>query len=93
VTHRPVDDPQRERLLSGYVYVDVADATSAASSSGQGRRARSGDAPRLLPEWSGQYENMIRVRERLKWWCRSTIFLIFLLLYMNTKSACEGRPS
>ena len=36
--------------------------------------------------WSGQYENMIRVKERLKVVVPVTLFIIFLLLYMNTKS-------
>ncbi|MDO8734070.1 MAG: efflux RND transporter permease subunit, partial [Elusimicrobiota bacterium] len=39
--------------------------------------------------WSGQYENMMRVRERLKIIIPVTIFVIFLLLYMNTKSAVK----
>ncbi len=37
-------------------------------------------------EWSGQYENMQRVRERLKLVVPFTIFLILFLLYANTKS-------
>jgi len=40
--------------------------------------------------WSGQYENMLRVRERLKIIVPITILLIFLLLYMNTKSAFKA---
>ena len=36
--------------------------------------------------WSGQYENMLRVKERLKVVLPLTIFIICLLLYMNTKS-------
>ncbi len=45
----------------------------------------------LLPagyriEWSGQYENMLRVRERLKIVVPLTLVLIFVLLYMNFKS-------
>jgi Cu(I)/Ag(I) efflux system membrane protein CusA/SilA len=40
--------------------------------------------------WSGQYENMARVRERLKFVLPLTIFLIALLLYMNTKSAVKA---
>ena len=40
--------------------------------------------------WSGQYENMLRVRERLKVVLPITIFLIFILLYMNTKSAVKA---
>jgi len=39
--------------------------------------------------WSGQYENMIRVKERLKVVLPLTIFIICLLLYMNTKSAVK----
>jgi Cu(I)/Ag(I) efflux system membrane protein CusA/SilA len=41
-------------------------------------------------EWSGQYENMLRVRERLKLVVPITIFVIFFLLYMNTKSAVKA---
>jgi Cu(I)/Ag(I) efflux system membrane protein CusA/SilA len=39
--------------------------------------------------WSGQYENMLRVKERLKVVLPLTIFLICVLLYMNTKSAVK----
>ncbi|OHB86006.1 MAG: hypothetical protein A2V98_26545 [Planctomycetes bacterium RBG_16_64_12] len=39
--------------------------------------------------WSGQYENMQRVRQRLKIVLPVTLFLIFILLYMNTKSAVK----
>ena len=60
------------------------------------RRARRGRRASLtLPtgyslEWSGQYENMLRVRERLKVVVPITLFLIFFLLYMNTKSAFKA---
>jgi Cu(I)/Ag(I) efflux system membrane protein CusA/SilA len=40
--------------------------------------------------WSGQYENMLSVRERLKIVLPVTIGLIFLLLYANTKSAFKA---
>ena len=39
--------------------------------------------------WSGQYENMVRVRERLTVVVPLTLFLIALLLYLNTKSAVK----
>jgi len=39
--------------------------------------------------WSGQYENMLRVRERLKIVVPITLILIFSLLYMNTKSVVK----
>jgi Cu(I)/Ag(I) efflux system membrane protein CusA/SilA len=39
--------------------------------------------------WSGQYEAMQRVRERLTVILPLTLFLIMMLLYMNTKSLTE----
>ena len=39
--------------------------------------------------WSGQYEAMERVRERLKVVLPLTLFLIFMLLYLNTKSLAK----
>jgi Cu(I)/Ag(I) efflux system membrane protein CusA/SilA len=40
--------------------------------------------------WSGQYENMLRVRERLKIIVPLTLVLIFALLYMNTRSTFKS---
>ena len=40
--------------------------------------------------WSGQYENMLRVKERLKLILPITLVLIFGLLYANTKSAFKA---
>jgi Cu(I)/Ag(I) efflux system membrane protein CusA/SilA len=42
--------------------------------------------------WSGQYENMLRVRERLKLVVPITVVLILLLLYLNTRSRKPPRP-
>jgi len=40
--------------------------------------------------WSGQYENMLRVKERLKLVLPITLVLIFGLLYANTRSAFKA---
>jgi Cu(I)/Ag(I) efflux system membrane protein CusA/SilA len=40
--------------------------------------------------WSGQYENMLRVKERLKMILPLTLLLIFGLLYMNTRSSFKA---
>lgn len=75
-------------LLAGYVYVDI---------SGRDVGSYVEEAKRVVDEkvalpagfsllWSGQYENMIRVKERLKVIIPLTLFLIALLLYLNTKS-------
>ncbi|MSR77197.1 MAG: efflux RND transporter permease subunit [Candidatus Omnitrophica bacterium] len=75
-------------MLAGYVFVDVAGRDIGRYV----RDARDKVARELkLPEnysliWSGQYENMLKVRERLKVIVPLTLFLIALILYMNTKS-------
>ncbi len=79
-------------LLSGYVYVDTAESDIG----GYVERAKQVVAERLtLPsgyslEWSGQYENMLRVRERLKLVVPLVIFTIFFLLYLNTRSGVKA---
>ena len=75
-------------MLAGYVYVDI----TGRDVGGYVEDAKKAVAGVALPTgyhlvWSGQYENMIRVRDRLKIVLPVTIALIFLLLYMNTKSA------
>ncbi len=78
-------------MLAGYVYVDVA---------GRDIGTYVDEAKRVVGEnlrlpqgygllWSGQYENMLRVRERLKVVLPLTLFIIAFLLYMNTKSMVQ----
>ncbi len=75
-------------LLSGYVYVD----TAGRDIGGYVEEAKKAVAAKVrLPagyaiQWSGQYENMARVEERLKVVLPLTFVIIVLLLYMNTKS-------
>jgi len=75
-------------LLSGYVYVDIKDVDIGSYV----KNAREELNNKIkLPlgysiTFSGQYENMLRVRERLKIVLPLTIFIIFILLYSNTKS-------
>jgi copper/silver efflux system protein len=78
-------------MLSGYVYVDVA-GRDVGSFVVEAKKAVEKDlqfTPGYSVIWSGQYENMLRVRERLKVVVPVTLFLIFLLLYMNTRSAVK----
>jgi len=78
-------------LLTGYVYVDIAGRDELGYIEEAGRLIRE----RLtLPAgyavlWSGQYEAMERVKERLKIVIPLTLFLIFLLLYLNTRSVTK----
>jgi Cu(I)/Ag(I) efflux system membrane protein CusA/SilA len=75
-------------LLTGYVYVDVA---------GRDQNGYIEEATRLLREkvklpagyaisWSGQYEATQRMKERLMVVVPLTLFLVLLLLYLNTRS-------
>ena len=79
-------------MLAGYVYVDIASRDIG----GYVEEAKQAVARKVsIPtgyslQWSGQYENMLRVRERLKIVVPITVLLIFILLYMNTKSAVKA---
>lgn len=78
-------------MLAGYVYVDVA-GRDIGSYVEEAKRVVSQQLQ--LPQgydllWSGQYENMLRVRERLKVVLPLTIFIIAFLLYMNTRSMVQ----
>ena len=79
-------------MLAGYVYVDI----TGRDVGGYVAEAKQVVAKELkLPTgysltWSGQYENMLRVQERLKVVLPLTVLLIFLLLYMNTKSVFKA---
>ncbi len=78
-------------LLSGYVYVDI---------SGRDLGNYIEDAKRAVERgltlpagysivWSGQYEAMARVRRRLTLIVPLTLFLVMMLLYLNTKSVVK----
>jgi Cu(I)/Ag(I) efflux system membrane protein CusA/SilA len=77
--------------LLGYVYVDVT---------GRDLGSYVEEAQRIvnrqvkLPagyhlEWSGQYEYMLRAKERLKYVVPFTLLIIFVLIYLNTASIIE----
>ncbi|MFZ5479537.1 MAG: efflux RND transporter permease subunit [Myxococcota bacterium] len=81
-------------LLAGYVYVDFD--TSKIDVGTYVERAKEAVAASVdVPSgyaigWSGQYENMQRVTERLKLVIPLTLVLIFGLLYMNTRSSFKA---
>jgi Cu(I)/Ag(I) efflux system membrane protein CusA/SilA len=81
-------------LLAAYVFIDFD--TSARDVGGYVADAKRAVDAQLRPTpgytllWSGQFENMARVRERLKIILPITVVLIFLLLYANTKSALKA---
>jgi len=91
VVSEPAMIRNEDGLLTGYVYVDLADRDPGSYVA---------EASALLKDalqlpvgyaliWTGQYEAMQRVRERLTVVVPLTLFLIILLLYMNTKSTIK----
>ncbi len=92
MTYGPAMICDENGMLAGYVFIDIA---------GRDVGGYVQDAKKLVQDqitlptgyslhWSGQYENMLRVRERLKIIIPITLFLIFVLLYMNTQSAVKA---
>ena len=75
-------------LPVGYVYVDITGRdVGGYVEEAKAKVAASLDIPPgYYIEWSGQYENMIRVRERLKLVVPLALILIFFLLLMSTHS-------
>jgi len=75
-------------MLTGYVFVDLADRDPSTYIADAGRLLS--DKVKLPPgytiAWSGQYEAMQRVKERLVLVVPLTLLLILLLLYLNTRS-------
>ncbi|MEP7363959.1 MAG: CusA/CzcA family heavy metal efflux RND transporter [Acidobacteriota bacterium] len=75
-------------MLSGYVFLDVA-GRDIGSYVDDAKRAVSAGLtmpPGYSLQWSGQYESLARVREKLKIVLPLTLFLVVMLLYINTRS-------
>jgi Cu(I)/Ag(I) efflux system membrane protein CusA/SilA len=79
--------------LSGYVYVDLDTSKRDIGSYVEDAKKVLGEKLTLPPGyqliWSGQFEYMERAKGRLYIVVPITIFIIFLLLYMNTKSVAK----
>ena len=88
VTDGPSMIRDEDGIMTGYVYVDIADRDPAGYIAEAGRLLRSKVElpPGYAFSWSGQFEAMQRVRERLTTVIPLTLLLIIGLLYLNTKS-------
>jgi Cu(I)/Ag(I) efflux system membrane protein CusA/SilA len=78
-------------MLSGYVYVDMTgrDVGSYVEDLKQVVRDQIELPPGYTLAWSGQYEFMERVKERLKIFVPLTLAIIFLLYYFTFRSVAE----
>jgi Cu(I)/Ag(I) efflux system membrane protein CusA/SilA len=78
-------------MLSGYVYVDMAgrDVGGYVDDLKQAVREKVTLPPGYTITWSGQYEFMQRVRERLTIFIPLTLIIIFVLFYFTFRSVAE----
>jgi Cu(I)/Ag(I) efflux system membrane protein CusA/SilA len=91
VVNEPAMIRDEDGLLTGYVYVDVADRDPGSYVEEASEMLRN-----ALPIpvgytliWTGQYEAMQRVKAHLTVIVPLTLFLVFLLLYMSMKSVTK----
>jgi Cu(I)/Ag(I) efflux system membrane protein CusA/SilA len=88
IVQGPTSIKSEEGLLANYVYIDF----SGRDVGGYVEEAkRSVEKQVKLPagyrlQWSGEYEYLMKTQERLKVVIPLTLFIIFVLIYLNTKS-------
>jgi len=79
-----------EGLLTSYVYIDF----SGRDVGGYVEEAKKKVSPLKIPdgyrlEWSGEYEYLVKTYERLKLVIPLTLLIIFILIFLNTKSVIK----
>ncbi|MGO9612502.1 MAG: efflux RND transporter permease subunit [Dissulfurispiraceae bacterium] len=87
IVRGPTAIKSEEGLLTSYVYIDFAGRDVGSYVNDAKQKVASLKIPagyRL--EWSGEYENLVKTHERLKIVIPLTLFVIFILIYFNTKS-------
>ena len=75
-------------LLTGYVYVDLAnrDPGSYIAEAGRVLHEKTKLQPGYVISWAGQFESIERANRRLQTVVPATIALVMLLIYVNTRS-------
>ncbi|MGQ9859337.1 MAG: efflux RND transporter permease subunit [Thermodesulfobacteriota bacterium] len=87
ITRGPTSIKSEEGLLALYVFIDFAGRDVGSYVEEARRKVATLELPpgyRL--QWSGEYEYLLRTHERLKLVIPLTAFIIFVLIYLNTRS-------
>ncbi len=90
VVRGPTSIKSEEGLLTAYVYVDFSGRDVGGYVNDAKKRVASLKIPdgyRL--EWSGEYEYLVKTEERLKLVIPLTFLIIFVLIFLNTKSVTK----
>ena len=90
VVRGPTSIKSEEGLLTAYIYVDF----SGRDVGGYVNEAKKNVASLKIPEgyrleWSGDYEYIVKMHERLKLVVPLTLLIIFVLIFFNTKSVTK----
>jgi copper/silver efflux system protein len=87
----PTAIKSEEGLPAAYVYVDFAgrDVGGFVEEAKRKTAAAVKPPPGYRLEWSGEYENIVKTHERLKLVIPLTALIIFVLIYLNTRSATK----
>ncbi|MCL4458223.1 MAG: CusA/CzcA family heavy metal efflux RND transporter [Nitrospirae bacterium] len=90
IVRGPTQIKSEEGLLAAYVYIDF----SGRDVGGYVEEAKKKVASLKIPEgyrleWSGEYEYIVKTKERLKLVIPLTALIIFVLIYFNTKSVTK----
>jgi Cu(I)/Ag(I) efflux system membrane protein CusA/SilA len=91
LTRGPATIRTENALLSTYIYIDIRerDIGGYVADARQAVRDKVQMPPGYFVTWSGQFEYMERAVEKLKIVVPLTIFIIFLLLYLNFRRITE----
>jgi len=90
IVRGPTQVKSEQGLLTSYVYIDFAERDVGSYVTDAKKKASSMRIPsgyRL--EWSGEYENLLQTHETLKVVIPLTLFIIFVLLFFNTRSVVK----
>ncbi|HWR89639.1 MAG TPA: CusA/CzcA family heavy metal efflux RND transporter [Dissulfurispiraceae bacterium] len=90
IVRGPTAIKSEEGLLASYVYIDI----SGRDIGGYVEEAKQKVASVTIPEgyrlqWSGEYEYLVKTHERLLIVIPLTLLIIFVLIYLNTKSVTK----
>jgi Cu(I)/Ag(I) efflux system membrane protein CusA/SilA len=91
VVKGPTAIKSEEGLLAAYVYVDFSgrDVGGYVEEAKQKVAAAVKVPPGYRLQWSGEYEYIVKTHERLKLVIPITLLIIFVLIYMNTRSVMK----
>ncbi|MGO9379234.1 MAG: efflux RND transporter permease subunit [Dissulfurispiraceae bacterium] len=83
----PTAIKSEEGLLTSYVYIDFSGRDVGSYVNDAKKKITSLKVPEGYHlEWSGEFEYLVKTHERLKLVIPFTLFVIFILIYFNTKS-------